>query len=92
MKTFKQFLGQILENYRIPTQDQLDAAREIRRKQGKGAYLKYLTNLQHSSNRNLSPEQRHSRSIQSVAKESPLKPGEVRRYDKTQQKWVTNKP
>jgi protein involved in sex pheromone biosynthesis len=90
MKTYKQFIDQLLEDItRSLTQEQQNKIREIRKSKGARAAQEYLSQLRSRRIRNLSPEDQE-RAIKRQQPQTRLRPGEFLTFDKEKNKWVSN--
>jgi citrate lyase synthetase len=90
MKTFNQFLDFILEDNKTSlTQAQIDQINRIRRSEGRLAASQFLTSLQSRRIRNLPPD-KQKKALEKKQPERRLRPGEVLRFDKSENRWVSN--
>ena len=87
MKTFNEFLDEILEDYKTLTQDQLDKISDIKKRQGRRKAMEYLKALQSKSIRNL-PSSKQSSSIEKLNPISSLPKGYVGKWDPETKSYV----
>lgn len=90
MKTFRQFIEELLEDKRGLTPAQADQILRIRREQGRRAAEAFRQRLQSRAIRNLSPNQQQKALSRLPTQNTRLRPGEFLRHDG--EKWVSNLP